>query len=184
MKTQIENKMNTIKKTVVTTLTVLGLALASGAYAQQAPAKAGAGMDDATRAKMIEKMQEKRKANVDKHHAQMHEKLKLSATQEPAWKTFLDVTKMTDRKPMQDRKAMADLSAPARMEMMLSHSQERLNTMQKHLAAMKTFYAVLTPEQQKIFDEAVKSRHGQGEHMRTKHEGHRKMHMMPNKETT
>jgi protein CpxP len=49
---------------------------------------------------------------------------------------------------------------------MLEHSKERLAHMQKHLDALKTFYAVLTPEQQKIFDDS---------HQRMRHRMQRSM---------
>ncbi|MNY77032.1 hypothetical protein D3C86_2168090 [compost metagenome] len=43
------------------------------------------------------------------------------------------------------------------------------------LAALKTFYAQLTPEQQKTFDEATKRRHGRG-HGGGHGRGHGAMH--------
>ncbi len=100
---------------------------------------------------------EQMKAQMAKHAAQLHDKLKLTAAQEPAWNAF--VASMTPPegqwKPgdMKAKRAeMAKLPAPEMMEKqveMLKQHQERASA---RLAALKTFYAVLTPEQQKTFD--------------------------------
>ena len=108
-----------------------------------------------------EKMQEHR----TKRQAAMHEQLKLTAAQEPAWKTYVAAVAPTDMaKRWGDHAAMAKMSAPERLEKHIAMSKERDARMTSHLAALKTFYAVLTPEQQKIFNE--KSMRG------GKHHGH------------
>jgi protein CpxP len=170
--------MKSIKNTFITGLTIMGLSMAGAAYAQQAPTKRGEGMD---RAKMVEKMQEKRKESMEKHRTHFHDALKLTPAQEPAWKTFTEATKKPEQKAKQDRKAIEAMSAPARMEMMLNHSQERMAMMQKHLAAVKTFYAVLTPEQQKTFDKMSMRMQKQRKHMREKRQGMQKMQQMHQK---
>ncbi|HEY0584631.1 MAG TPA: Spy/CpxP family protein refolding chaperone, partial [Pseudoduganella sp.] len=43
--------------------------------------------------------------------------------------------------------------APERMEKRIEMAKARLARMESNLAATKTFYATLTPEQQKVFDE-------------------------------
>jgi len=149
--------MKSIRNNLYLGLTVISLSLATSVFAQQSPPSRPP-MDQA---KMIEKM----KAGMEKHHNMMHDKLKITAGQEAAWKTFIDATKpaMMERgeKMRADRKAMEGLSTPARMEKMLERSKEHLAQMQKHLDALKTFYAVLTPEQQKIFDDShQRMRHG------------------------
>ncbi|MFZ6645501.1 Spy/CpxP family protein refolding chaperone [Undibacterium sp. TJN25] len=140
------------------------LTMTAGAYAQSASAPAAptaapvakhAGMD---RAKWAEKM----KARMAKHQAELHAKLKLTAAQEPAWKTFIDATApgpMPMHKP-EDRKAFDKLNTPDRMEKGLQMMKEHQAKMEAHLAALKTFYAVLTPEQQKTFDAAHRHMHG------------------------
>lgn len=142
--------MKSIKNSLYLGLTVISLSIASSVFAQQSPAPRPP-MDHA-------KMMEKMKAGMEKHHRMMHDKLKITAGQEGAWTTFIEATKpaMMERgeKMRADKKAMEGLSTPARMEKMLEHSKERLAHMQKHLDALKTFYAVLTPEQQKIFDDS------------------------------
>ena len=95
-----------------------------------------------------EQMQER----IAKHQADLHAKLKLSAAQEPAWKTFTDSMKPGDMMQRPDRAEMEKLPAPERMEKMLGLMKQGEERMSSHLAALKTFYATLTPEQKKTFD--------------------------------
>jgi periplasmic protein CpxP/Spy len=85
----------------------------------------------------------------------LHDALKLTAAQEPAWKAFRD-TITADRAAMMknrpDPATMAGKPAPERMELMLERSKTHQTQMEKHLAELKTFYAQLTPEQKKTFD--------------------------------
>jgi protein CpxP len=111
----------------------------------------------------MEQRQQRMQAGMEKHRNQLHDKLKLTPQQEPAWKAFTEATKpQHDQKSMQsrvDHQAMTAMSAPARMEKMLDRSKERLARMQQHLDALKSFYAVLTPEQQKVFDTSHQGMH-------------------------
>ena len=112
------------------------LTMAAGAYAQSASAPASsaptAKHSDMDRTKWAEKMQ----ARMAKHQAELHAKLKLTAEQEPAWKTFVDATApgpMPMHKP-EDRKAMEKLSTPDRMEKGLQMMKEHQARMEAHLA--------------------------------------------------
>ncbi len=81
----------------------------------------------------------------------LHDVLKLTPEQEPAWKTY--VGKMQPPSPPAfDREAWNKLTTPERMEKMQEQAAARQQRMSEHLAAVKEFYAVLTPEQKKIFD--------------------------------
>jgi len=106
------------------------------------------------------------KERMAKQQKKLHDKLKLSAEQEPAWNTFAaamapDMSKMGQRP---NRAEWAKLSAPERMEKMLARMKERQARMETRLAALKTFYAQLTPEQQKIFNDNVGMDHGHHRH--------------------
>jgi Spy/CpxP family protein refolding chaperone len=59
-----------------------------------------------------------------------------------------------------DRAALQQMSAPERMEARIAMSKERISRQETHLTALKTFYATLTPEQQKVFDDNMRG----GEH--------------------
>ena len=97
-------------------------------------------------------------ARIAKRAAALKAKLKLSAAQEGAWTTFT-----TAMKPSSDIKAkhpdfseLAKLPTPERIDKMKAFHTQRLSeisaVMDKRAEATKAFYAVLTPEQQKVFD--------------------------------
>lgn len=90
---------------------------------------------------------------IEKRQAQLHDKLKLTAEQEAAWKTFSEKMKPSGARDRPDLSGMESLHAPERMEKMLAVMKERESQMAGRVAAVKAFYAVLTPEQQKLFDE-------------------------------
>lgn len=83
----------------------------------------------------------------------LHDKLKLTPEQETAWKSFHEKMKPTESRNRPDRSELASLHAPERREKMLSMMKEHENRMAERVAAVKEFYAVLTPEQQKLFDD-------------------------------
>lgn len=105
------------------------------------------------------------KAYFDKRKTELHDKLKLNANQETAWKTYISKVGPLMPTDRPDRAEMEKLSAPERMEKMLGFMKDRENRMSTATAATKEFYAVLTPEQQKIFNEAFPGR-GYGRHRR------------------
>ena len=120
--------------------------LASGALATEAGAKTTPGYSEDSN------QYDRWQVLMTKKHNQLHDKLNLSADQEGAWKTYTDAT-MTNM--TQSKRGAVDLdsmSAPQRMEKGLEFMNERLKKMAAQLDALKTFYATLTPEQQKVFD--------------------------------
>jgi protein CpxP len=152
--------MKSLKNKFFIGLTAVAITAAGGVFAQNAGMGMGAmhGADGMDHAKMHEKM----KAGMEKHQAQLHAKLKLSEAQEPAWKTFIAASTPTSMPTPPERKEMDKLTTPERMEKMLERSQEHQSKMQQRLTALKTFYAVLTPEQQKIFDDSHRNMRHQG----------------------
>jgi Spy/CpxP family protein refolding chaperone len=156
--------MNSFKKSLLIGATVIGLgSVAFAAQGDPAPAKgterSGGWMHKHDDAKFKERMA--------KRQAALHDKLKLTANQEPAWQTFIAAVTPGERGKRPDRAEWDKLSAPERMERMLAKSKERQDRMASRLAATKTFYAVLSPEQQKIFNDNV----GKG-----RHHGHHRGH--------
>ncbi|MFT5643240.1 MAG: protein CpxP [Janthinobacterium sp.] len=67
-----------------------------------------------------------------------------------------------------DRSTFGKMSAPERLETWIAREQEHINARETGLAALKTCYSVLTPEQQKVFNDNMPG----GEH------GPRHGHMM------
>lgn len=101
---------------------------------------------------------EKRDAMMAKHIAALKTKLKITAAQESAWTTFTAAMKpsvqMKHERP--DRAELDKLPTPERIDKMRALRKQHMDDMQaamdKRDDATKTFYAALTPEQQKVFD--------------------------------
>lgn len=92
-----------------------------------------------------------------KHMAEFKAKLKITPDQEAAWTTFAASMQPAPHPMMgKDRAAMraefAKLTTPERIDKMRAMRSERAERMDKRADATKTFYAALTPEQQKVFD--------------------------------
>ena len=166
--------MKTLRKNVIIAMSVLSMGAASlTVHAQEAAASAPAA---STKMQQHEGQRGPHRASnpaerMAKYQARLHDKLKLTAAQEPAWATFTAAN--APKKPMGDwkakREAIAKLSAPERMEQWIAMSKERIASQESRLASLKTFYAVLTPEQKKVFDDSVPGgKHGG---MRGRHHG-------------
>ncbi len=106
---------------------------------------------------------------MDKRHQDLKAKLKLSATQESAWATYVAAMKppadmMVKR---QAHEELMKLPTPERIDKMKAlraqHMSEMNFVMDQRGEATKTFYSALTAEQKKIFDErAMRPHHGEG----------------------
>ena len=109
----------------------------------------GMGGMDGPRSDMRERMQERMSA----HRQKVHDALKLTPDQETAWKKCSESMQPPAASERPNPEAWAKLSTPERAEKMLELSKKNQERMSAHVAALKTFYATLTPEQQKIFEE-------------------------------
>ena len=121
-----------------------------------------------------------RRAKMEQHRserqAKLRDALKLNAQQQPAWDAFvasMAPQKKGERAGRGDRAAWASLSAPQRMEKQIAMQKERTARMETRLGALNTFYAQLTPEQRKTFDEQAKHRKGPRHHGHHGHHGKR-----------
>ncbi|MDR3454284.1 MAG: Spy/CpxP family protein refolding chaperone [Rhodoferax sp.] len=96
-----------------------------------------------------------------KREAELKAKLKLTPAQEGAWTSFTAAMQPpagmghmgADRAKM--RAEFAKLTTPERIDKMRAMRDQRAADMDKRAEATKTFYAALTPEQQKVFDTAT-----------------------------
>lgn len=88
------------------------------------------------------------------HQKKLLEALKLTPDQEAAWKKFVA---SEGPAPMSRAAAKSEdwskLSSPERADRAMEMMKERQARMGEHIVALKEFYAVLTPEQKKTFDE-------------------------------
>lgn len=90
----------------------------------------------------------------------LHDALKLTSAQESAWKAYREVEVARFEKRASFRPEVPkDLSAPERLEKMLSGLRQQQDDLAAALSDTKKFYVQLTPEQQKIFDRESSPRH-------------------------
>lgn len=110
----------------------------------------------------------KMQARMDARHAALKTQLKLTPAQEAAWTAYV-----ASHKPAAGMMGMAaampdlaKLTTPERLDKMkelrAQHMSERAAAMDQRAEVTKTFYAVLTPEQQKVFD--AQTMQGRGSH--------------------
>ena len=149
--------MTTLRKTIVTALATLSLAAAS--LPAMAHSHAGHDGQHMTREQRAEKMAQR----FDARQARLHDALKLSTGQQRAWEAYQSAMKPQPRAMQGERQPVAGLSAPDRMQRRIDAGKLRLARMEARLAATKAFYAQLTPEQQKAFDEKVATGHRRGQ---------------------
>ena len=114
----------------------------------------------------------KMQAIMAKHQADLKAKLKLTPAQEGAWTAYTAAMQRPAGMGMHpsdaQRAEMDKLTTPERIDKMRAMRIERMAQMaaemDKRGNATKTFYAALTPEQQKVFDAEHQKRGAQGEH--------------------
>ncbi|MPM24474.1 hypothetical protein SDC9_70957 [bioreactor metagenome] len=112
---------------------------------------------------------EQRQERMAKRADAFKQKLKLTTDQEPAWNTFQEALHPKDKPEHArlDRKEMDKLTTPERIDRMRAVHAHRSAEMDRRGEAVKTFYATLKPEQQKVFDQEsarMMHRFGPGEH--------------------
>lgn len=167
--------MNTVRKNILIALAALSMGGAVVAAEQQAPAPQGQQRPALTQeqhAARIAEHRAKRAEHMAKRQAALHDALKLSAAQEPAWNSFVAAHKPGEHMQRPDRAQWAALPAPQRMEQMIELHKQRTARMEARLAALNTFYATLSPEQKKVFDQQTMRHHGGRHGMRGGHRGH------------
>ena len=107
---------------------------------------------------------EQREQKRAERHAEMQKKmaerqaafkaeLKLTPEQEPAWNAFIARTQPQAAPVRQSpREDWSKLTTPQRLDRMQAHKAERDAAMAKRVEAIKSFYATLNADQQKVFD--------------------------------
>lgn len=86
---------------------------------------------------------------------QLHDALNLSSSQEDAWNTFQAAMQPDPQEEARQRSAsdmMPSLHAPQRVDLSIAAMQADLHDLERRGAAVKSFYATLSPEQQQVFD--------------------------------
>ncbi|WP_236748699.1 Spy/CpxP family protein refolding chaperone [Acidovorax carolinensis] len=94
--------------------------------------------------------------------------LKLTPAQEPAWTAFTAAMQPSERPARldrtMDRNEMDKLTTPERIDRMRALRAQYAAEADRRGEATKTFYAALTPEQQKTFDAQAQPMRGKGGH--------------------
>ena len=152
--------MNTLRKGLVIAIASLGLgtiAVAATNQVAQAPATSvQSGATSQHGQKFAERMA--------KRQAALHDKLALTPAQEAAWQVFTGRMQATVPARSDARPAKA-LTAPERAERKAAFLQVAQQQAAGRVQPIKEFYAVLSPEQQKIFDSQFQGhRHHFGRH--------------------
>ena len=130
------------------------------AVAQTAPAPATPG----TPHQMGRHDPAKMKEFIAKRQAELKGKLALTPAQEGAWTSFTTAMQPSVRTARPDRAAWEKLSTPDRIDQMKALRNQRIAEMDRRADAIKAFYAVLTPDQKKVFDAQPMGRHHGGRH--------------------
>jgi len=140
---------------------LLGLIAVPLSWAQTAPQgsapAAGASAEHPMHGRMMERM----KARQGQHLSQLKAKLQLKAEQEPAWSAFAGAMSPPERPPARpDWAEVMRLNTPERIDRMKALHQQRHTEMtammERRGEAAKTFYAQLSAEQKKVFDDETR----------------------------
>lgn len=136
------------------TIVILACALAtSGAFAQASAPQAAASMSASAPAAAHAA---KREAHVEQRIAYLHSQLKITAAQEPQWKTFADVMRSNaqnmSRLFMQRSQAGQTQSALDNMKQYAEIAQAHADDMKQLVDAFDPLYNSFSPEQKKVAD--------------------------------
>jgi hypothetical protein len=146
--------MNAFRKGIVIAVASLGLGTAALAASEHGAGSTGGGCHWSAFGSHGAKSAE----DMAKRQAALHDKLTLSPAQEAAWKTFAD--KLQATAPVKPKAApSATMTAPERADRRAASLQTAQQSAVVRAQAVKEFYAVLSPEQQKIFDSQFQGHH-------------------------
>jgi len=146
--------MNTFRKSLVVAVAALSL----GTIAVAAP-----GPDGQDPSAWSQEHAAKFAEHMAKRQAALHDKLALTPAQEGAWTAY--TAKLQSTVPVPQPRPATPLTAPERADRMAAALQTAQQNAAVRAQAVKEFYAVLSPDQQKIFDSQFQGhRHHFGHH--------------------
>lgn len=155
-------------------------ALAGSAFAQTpppAPATPASGMPMMHRHAPGPQDMARWQQRFDRRMADLKSQLQITPAQEPAWTQFTAAMKPPATPPQHpDREAMAKMTTPERIDQMRVMRQQHQAEMDRRADATKAFYAQLSPDQKKRFDDQTARLMARGRHGHHDHEGHHEMH--------
>ena len=137
-------------------------ALALPVLAQPAPSDAPAAGAPAQQARKPGDLQERHQARMAQRANAFKAQLKLTPEQEPAWTAFMAAMQPAQRTARLDPADMEKRTTPERIDRMRAMRAQQAAEADRRGEATKTFYAALTPEQQKTFDSRGQNMRGKG----------------------
>ena len=150
--------MKKLKRSLLVILALVGMSGVGVVHAQSSSsasaASANADHSHVRTPEEIQKWQEKVKERMAKHLTDLHDKLKITSSQETAWKAFMQAMLPASVAEPAPAKDIDKMTTPERMAASLEKMKRHEAMMQSRFDAVKAFYAALTQDQQKIFDEA------------------------------
>src|SRR5436190_21462464 len=153
--------MNTLRKGLVIVIAALGLGTIAAAAPNQVAQAPGTSLQSGATSQHGEKFAER----AAKRQAALHDKLVLTSAQEPAWQAFVARMQGTAAARPDVLPGAKPLTAPERAERKATFLQVAQQQAASRVQPIKDFYAVLSPEQQKIFDKEFHGRrHHHGHH--------------------
>jgi hypothetical protein len=154
-----ECSMNTLRKGLVIAIATLGLGTIAAAAPDQPAQAPGTSWHSGASGQHGQKFAER----MAKRQAALHDKLALTPAQEGAWQAFTARMQATVS-TRSDARPAKTLTAPERAERKAAFLQVAQQQAASRVQPIKEFYAVLSPEQQKIFDQFQGHRHHFGRH--------------------
>lgn len=115
----------------------------------------------------------KARFNPEARAQKLRDALQLKPNQEPALKAYLDARKPQMRRERPDRQALQNETTPQRLDRQAARMAQMQQAFLQRAAATKTFYAALSPSQQKAFDTLQERRGEHGKRMMKKRFDHR-----------
>ena len=137
-------------------------ALALPVLAQPAPSDAPAAGAPAQQARKPGDLQERHQARMAQRANAFKAQLKLTPEQEPAWTAFMAAMQPAQRTARLDPADMEKRTTPERIDRMRALRAQQAAEADRRGEATKTFYAALTPEQQKTFVSRGQNMRGKG----------------------
>jgi hypothetical protein len=153
-------------------VSAITLGLAAPAFAQPAPAQ-----DAGPRAAAMAEMKARHEAARQQRLEDLRTILKLRSDQEPALAAFVAAQQPAKRAGRRERPS-EPMTTPQRLERMEARQAQMAERHEARRKAVATFYAVLSPDQQKTFDALqrlqgprAKGHDGPGKRMMMRHMG-------------
>lgn len=138
------------------------LVLSAGAQTPPQATAPGYGSGAMMRPGHPEMMQEHMQQRRAQREAALKQILQITSAQEAAWSAWV-ASRQPSSRQRPNRGELAQLATPERIDRMRTLRAARIAEMDRRADATKTFYAALTPPQQKAFDALTAQRlEGQG----------------------